>query len=94
MAYLLYDMRTNDPKGGGGNHTPVRPTRPITVSLCAEFKIGLVFSRNRSRGDVLATFAASCAALRRRTRCSGVSRGGDPGGIEVFGFPDFLAAAT
>lgn len=63
----------------------------MTVILCAEFKIGLVLARNRSSTETLAFLAASWAARRRATRCSGVSfpaRGEYAGGIVLFGVAD------
>lgn len=63
-------------RGELGN-VPVRPTRLITVSLCAESKNGLALARIVSKRDIFAFFAASCAARNRATRCSGVSAPND-----------------
>lgn len=59
--------------GGELGNVPVKPTKLITVSLCAESKNGLALARIVSKRDIFAFLAASCAARNRATRCSGVS---------------------
>jgi hypothetical protein len=60
-------------------HSPVKPTSPATVILCAESNIRLLASTILSNFDTSASFALRCAARNRATFCSGVSTSGiDP----------------
>lgn len=81
------ERKQGSEKGGHLGFAPVKPTRLITVNLCAESKKGLALARIKSNRDIFAFLAASCAARNRATRCSGVSAPDDgPADSEWVGF--------